>query len=80
MGSEPDMDSAKLYLWLELLFLRVLCWVYFVFFDILLLLTDILVTTPNRLIYLLKEDPPAIDLSRYESLFQMCFATQTWHS
>lgn len=30
---------------------------------------DILVTTPNRLIYLLKQDPPAIDLTRYrESL------------
>lgn len=26
---------------------------------------DILVTTPNRLIYLLKQDPPAIDLTRY---------------
>nr|XP_056721017.1 probable ATP-dependent RNA helicase DDX52 [Euleptes europaea] len=29
---------------------------------------DILVTTPNRLIYLLKQDPPAIDLSRVEWL------------
>ncbi|XP_053131597.1 probable ATP-dependent RNA helicase DDX52 [Hemicordylus capensis] len=29
---------------------------------------DILVTTPNRLIYLLKQDPPAIDLSRAEWL------------
>uniref|UniRef100_A0A8D2PHX7 Probable ATP-dependent RNA helicase DDX52 n=1 Tax=Zosterops lateralis melanops TaxID=1220523 RepID=A0A8D2PHX7_ZOSLA len=29
---------------------------------------DILVTTPNRLIYLLKEDPPAIDLSSVEWL------------
>ncbi|XP_078404166.1 putative ATP-dependent RNA helicase DDX52 isoform X2 [Cetorhinus maximus] len=29
---------------------------------------DILVTTPNRLIYLLKQDPPALDLSRVEWL------------
>ncbi|KAL7986965.1 hypothetical protein Chor_005884 [Crotalus horridus] len=29
---------------------------------------DILVTTPNRLIYLLKQDPPAIDLTRVEWL------------
>nr|XP_003230551.2 PREDICTED: probable ATP-dependent RNA helicase DDX52 [Anolis carolinensis] len=29
---------------------------------------DVLVTTPNRLIYLLKQDPPAIDLSRVEWL------------
>ncbi|KAL8199190.1 UNVERIFIED_CONTAM: DEAD (Asp-Glu-Ala-Asp) box polypeptide 52 [Gekko kuhli] len=29
---------------------------------------DILVTTPNRLIYLLKQDPPAIDLARVEWL------------
>uniref|UniRef100_A0A8B9TEZ1 Probable ATP-dependent RNA helicase DDX52 n=1 Tax=Anas platyrhynchos TaxID=8839 RepID=A0A8B9TEZ1_ANAPL len=29
---------------------------------------DILVTTPNRLIYLLKQDPPAIDLSSVEWL------------
>ncbi|KAM6907532.1 putative ATP-dependent RNA helicase DDX52 [Xenentodon cancila] len=29
---------------------------------------DILVTTPNRLIFLLKQDPPAIDLSRVEWL------------
>ncbi|OXB64863.1 hypothetical protein ASZ78_009744 [Callipepla squamata] len=29
---------------------------------------DILVTTPNRLIYLLKEDPPAIDLTSVEWL------------
>ena len=36
------------------------CWFSFFFF-----LIDILVTTPNRLIYLLKQDPPAIDLTRY---------------
>ncbi|XP_072325782.1 probable ATP-dependent RNA helicase DDX52 isoform X2 [Scyliorhinus torazame] len=29
---------------------------------------DILVTTPNRLIYLLKQEPPAVDLSRVEWL------------
>ncbi|XP_033027758.1 probable ATP-dependent RNA helicase DDX52 isoform X1 [Lacerta agilis] len=29
---------------------------------------DILVTTPNRLVYLLKQDPPAIDLTRVEWL------------
>ncbi|XP_056586713.1 probable ATP-dependent RNA helicase DDX52 [Triplophysa dalaica] len=29
---------------------------------------DILVTTPNRLIYLLNQDPPAVDLSRVEWL------------
>ncbi|XP_067864399.1 probable ATP-dependent RNA helicase DDX52 isoform X2 [Heptranchias perlo] len=29
---------------------------------------DILVTTPNRLIYLLKQEPPALDLSRVEWL------------
>uniref|UniRef100_UPI00398F2CD6 probable ATP-dependent RNA helicase DDX52 isoform X2 n=1 Tax=Pristiophorus japonicus TaxID=55135 RepID=UPI00398F2CD6 len=29
---------------------------------------DILVSTPNRLIYLLKQDPPALDLSRVEWL------------
>ncbi|XP_019401163.1 PREDICTED: probable ATP-dependent RNA helicase DDX52 [Crocodylus porosus] len=29
---------------------------------------DVLVTTPNRLIYLLKQDPPAIDLTRVEWL------------
>ncbi|XP_061595178.1 probable ATP-dependent RNA helicase DDX52 [Cololabis saira] len=29
---------------------------------------DILVTTPNRLVFLLKQDPPAIDLSRVEWL------------
>ncbi|KAJ6657861.1 hypothetical protein lerEdw1_001781 [Lerista edwardsae] len=29
---------------------------------------DILVTTPNRLIYLLKQDPPSIDLTRVEWL------------
>ncbi|XP_063002610.1 probable ATP-dependent RNA helicase DDX52 [Elgaria multicarinata webbii] len=29
---------------------------------------DILVTTPNRLIYLLKQDPPAVDLTRVEWL------------
>lgn len=29
---------------------------------------DILVTTPNRLIYLLKQDPPAVDLSSVELL------------
>lgn len=25
---------------------------------------DILISTPNRLIFLLKQDPPALDLSR----------------
>ncbi|XP_066118714.1 probable ATP-dependent RNA helicase DDX52 isoform X1 [Saccopteryx bilineata] len=30
---------------------------------------DILVTTPNRLIYLLKQDPPGIELTRYRSCF-----------
>uniref|UniRef100_A0A8D0L129 Probable ATP-dependent RNA helicase DDX52 n=1 Tax=Sphenodon punctatus TaxID=8508 RepID=A0A8D0L129_SPHPU len=29
---------------------------------------DVLVTTPNRLIYLLKQDPPAVDLTRVEWL------------
>lgn len=28
------------------------------------LCTDILVSTPNRLIFLLQQDPPAVDLSR----------------
>lgn len=30
---------------------------------------DILVSTPNRLIFLLKQDPPALDLSRYRPVF-----------
>lgn len=38
-------------------------------------LTDILVTTPNRLIYLLKQDPPGIDLTRYiNNVFYVCFS------
>ena len=39
---------------------------------------DILVTTPNRLIYLLKQDPPGIDLTRYNRYFNyvlyVCFS------
>ena len=31
----------------------------------LFLLTDILVTTPNRLVYLLTKDPPQITLDKY---------------
>lgn len=41
--------------------------------------SDILVTTPNRLIYLLNQDPPAVDLSRSvtpEYKIDMSTATQ----
>lgn len=72
---------------LELVFLRPLfiCFILclFLMFCPFFFPIDILVTTPNRLIYLLKQDPPAIDLTRYreplsKSGFATGFAAEKW--
>lgn len=60
-GKKTNKPLGTIYIFLLLRFFN-LCSSYCCFF------LDILVTTPNRLVYLLKQDPPALDLSKTEWL------------